>query len=64
MEKGLTIEPRDCVYLLAQNIGFRKIGEKAGYDSCTLVIPIVVPESTLKHLGFYCNDNDPNKQKT
>ena len=32
LKRGLTISPRDYIAVLADNIGFRVIGDKAGYD--------------------------------
>eukprot|EP00984_Skeletonema_dohrnii_P014922 scaffold6375_cov106-Skeletonema_dohrnii-CCMP3373.AAC.1 len=60
LQKGITIGPRDLPYILADNIGFKKKGDKAAYDQHTIVNIHVVPEAKLRAAGFY--NDDPTKR--
>mmetsp|Transcript_1848 Transcript_1848/g.2954 ORF Transcript_1848/g.2954 Transcript_1848/m.2954 type:complete len:204 (+) Transcript_1848:966-1577(+) len=60
LQKGITIGPRDLPYILADNIGFRKKGDKASYDQHTIVNIHVVPEAKLRAAGIY--NDDPTKR--
>mmetsp|Transcript_5107 Transcript_5107/g.7785 ORF Transcript_5107/g.7785 Transcript_5107/m.7785 type:complete len:204 (-) Transcript_5107:1697-2308(-) len=60
LQKGITIGPRDLPYILADNIGFRKKGDKASSDQHTIVNIHVVPEAKLRAAGIY--NDDPTKR--
>ena len=52
LQKGTTIGPRDLAYILADNIGFKKKGDKAAYDQHTILNVMVVSEAKLRAAGI------------
>eukprot|EP00984_Skeletonema_dohrnii_P023497 scaffold12591_cov167-Skeletonema_dohrnii-CCMP3373.AAC.1 len=60
LDNGLKFGPRDLVFILVDNFGFKQLGKQARYDQWSLIIPIVVPEKVLREAGFYCDD--PSKR--
>lgn len=53
IRSGTVINSRDFVVLLFDNIGFKILGKNASYDQWTIFHIVVVPETTLKAMGFY-----------
>jgi len=60
LENGLEITPRDFVFILVDNFGFKQLGKNAAFDQWSLVIPRIVREKELKAVVFYCDD--PSKR--
>ena len=56
LHKGIKIGLWDLIILLTDNIGFRRLGAKAGYSQHIIMQLVIIPYANLKRLGFYSDD--------